>query len=259
MCEGEFPKSLYLITHGRVELRKQPTQQSRVSIRKQRKQFFPLEGELGSKRAVIGILEEGAFLGDAQLALGTAYSFQAICISERVRAYACNLKIIESQLGELLPEIKNHYLRKEEHRECQLRCYTEAKSQVKREVDSLSAVVLTHSQKKIKRLILNRYVEQKPTLVGKLSPQEISKSIQRKYARISNLTPLEQPRLPFLNRRPLVKNERALSPILKKRRHSTKEEVRRSWGGGEEGLSVVEMRHLYEFIGKLREQAQERR
>lgn len=64
-----------------------------------------------------------------------------------------------------------------------------------------------------------------------------------------------------------MKNPRTLSPILKKRRHSTKEERRNSTKKEllmkpvkeeQKELSVVEMRHLYEFIGKLRSQLQNR-
>ena len=76
-----------------------------------------------------------------------------------MKAYACNLKILQSQLGEdLSAAARSYYLEREEGRKHQLRCYTEAKTQVKREVESLRAVVLSLSQRKIKRQILNRYV-----------------------------------------------------------------------------------------------------
>ena len=37
---------------------------------------------------------------------------------------------------------------------------------------------------------MNRYCEKKPTLIDNLSPEEISRSIGRKYARIKTLEPL---------------------------------------------------------------------
>lgn len=80
--------------------------------RLKKRAFYSVEEEtsLESKKTVVGILEEGGFLGDAQLALGLPYSFQAVCLSEKVKAYACNLKIIESQLGEdLSTTTRNHY------------------------------------------------------------------------------------------------------------------------------------------------------
>jgi hypothetical protein len=105
--------------------------------------------------------------------------------------------------------------------------------------------------------------------VDQLSPQEIARSIQRKYARFITLPPIERLSIPCPSKPPsLLKNHNALSPILKKqkrsqkgelreRRHSEGERGQEGTGGGQEGgLSVVEMRRLYEFIGKVRQQVQ---
>ena len=42
------------------------------------------------KHVIVGILEEGGFLGDSEVAINEPYNFTAVCKSEKVKAYACN-------------------------------------------------------------------------------------------------------------------------------------------------------------------------
>ncbi len=64
--EGEHPKTLFLITQGKVELRTQSQNKPKIKLSRARNKQVCLEGDsLGGKQAVAGILEEGSFLGDS--------------------------------------------------------------------------------------------------------------------------------------------------------------------------------------------------
>lgn len=104
VTEGEIPKALYLIIDGRVELRRQEkVQQEHISKLKRdlsKDKLALNESKIKIKNVVIGSLHSGCYLGACQIALRQTYSFTAICTSQKVKAYVCDLRIIESQMNE---------------------------------------------------------------------------------------------------------------------------------------------------------------
>ena len=48
----------------------------------------------------MGLLSEGGFLGDMELAMGTPFKFNAVCRTEKAEVYYCDRRIILSQMTE---------------------------------------------------------------------------------------------------------------------------------------------------------------
>lgn len=46
----------------------------------------------------MGLLSEGCFIGDMELALGVPHQFNAICKTEKAEVYFCDRRIILSQM-----------------------------------------------------------------------------------------------------------------------------------------------------------------
>lgn len=58
----------------------------------------------------MGLLEEGCFIGDLELALDKNHSINAVVTSEKVELYYCDKRIILSQMTEEdLEEAKIYY------------------------------------------------------------------------------------------------------------------------------------------------------
>jgi hypothetical protein len=82
-------------------------------------------------------------------------------------------------------------------------------------------VILSEKQKELKKMIINRYMEETPSMIGRMSPRDINKSIEVKYLRLKteprNKVTLSQ--VPSLSILPPVKtlkaDKRAYSPLLK--------------------------------------------
>lgn len=49
-------------------------------------------------RVFMGLLSEGCFIGDMELAMGTTCKFNAICKTEKAEVYYCDRRIILSQM-----------------------------------------------------------------------------------------------------------------------------------------------------------------
>ena len=66
-----------LITEGQVEL-----------LRKAKAE--PEMDKIKLSHMVVGVVEEGEFIGDCELALELPFRFRAVCKSEKVKAYICD-------------------------------------------------------------------------------------------------------------------------------------------------------------------------
>jgi len=60
---------------------------------------------------------------------------------------------------------------KKEYREKKVDKYRDVKDQLQKDIILCQSVILSDNQKQIKRQILNRYFEKKPTLIDKMSPE----------------------------------------------------------------------------------------
>jgi len=60
---------------------------------------------------------------------------------------------------------------KKEYREKKVDKYRDVKDQLQKDIGLCQSVILSDNQKQIKRQILNRYFEKKPTLIDKMSPE----------------------------------------------------------------------------------------
>lgn len=82
--------------------------------------------------------------------------------------------------------------------------------------------VLSEEQKQMKRMIAYRYIEDVPSMIGRLSPREITKMVDRKYARMKSEPSKSRktnylPQLNIIEPTKMLKaNERSYSPLLKK-------------------------------------------
>lgn len=116
-----------------------------------------------------------------------------------------------------------HYKSKEDYREKRTDIYREVKSKLQKRMETEEKCVLSEEQKQMKRMIAYRYVEDVPSRIGRLSPREITKMVDRKYARMrsgSSKSGQKTNYLPQLNiiepAKKLKANERSYSPLLKK-------------------------------------------
>jgi CRP-like cAMP-binding protein len=131
-----------------------------------------LKDKIKIKNLLVGVLEEGSFLGDCELALGLAYAATAVAKSSKVRAYACDERIILSQMTpDLFACAASHYQRKLKYREDKPQAYQKAKSQLQRRLEREQPSKLSPQQQQIKRIIASRYVEPVPSIFGRLSPR----------------------------------------------------------------------------------------
>ena len=82
-------------------------------------------------------------------------------------------------------------------------------------------MILSEKQKELKKIIINRYVEETPSIIGRMSPRDINKSIDVKYLRLKTepRNKIASSQIPTLSVLPPVKvlkaDKRAYSPLLK--------------------------------------------
>lgn len=116
-----------------------------------------------------------------------------------------------------------HYRSKEDYRDKRTDIYREVKSRLQKRMETEEKCVLSEGHKQMKRMIANRYIEEVPSAIGRLSPREITKMVDRKYARLKSEPSKSRQRtnyLPQLNiiepAKRLKADERSYSPLLKK-------------------------------------------
>lgn len=78
----------------------------------------------------------------------------------------------------------NYYREKEEYNNERINRYRSAKSKIQKQKEIDLLPPLTKAQIDIKKKLLHRHVEEKPSLIGHCSPRDIEKMILRKEKRV---------------------------------------------------------------------------